>query len=284
MGASAAVQLQGAAVTLLELTSMLAAGASLSYGDLLHGLRQWRPLLATISLNCLALPAFAWSLVHALSHEELAIAQALLITAASPGGGTGPVLALHARADVPLSVVLTFALALVSSLSTPFSLELFQLVAADANGYALTNLLRPLALYQLVPLVVGMAMRSRAPRVASMMANVCSKLALALLLLLGLVLLRELYDALRTTSAVAWATLLLTSIAGILGSHWMLSSGPRSAAIALTTTVRNCALSLMIAARWTTHGTVVAVLQFALVMYAVALSYTFFVRSRQLSA
>jgi BASS family bile acid:Na+ symporter len=280
--ASSAAQLQGTAVTLLVITSMFAAGASLSYRDLIHGLRQWRALLAAVAFNCLLLPVFAWLMGRGLLQGELAIAQALLITAASPGGGTGPVLVLHARADVPLSVVLTFALALISSVSTAVTLEHFKLVSYT-QGYALTDLLGPLAVYQLMPLLVGMSLRSCAPRAASPLASICSKLALALLVLLGVVLLRELSDALRATSARAWTALVIVAAAGILCSHRLLPSTTGSAAIALTTTIRNCALSLLIASRWTTRGTVVAVLQFALVMYSIALSYTFLIRSRQVS-
>ena len=278
-------ELQAALVTGLEVASMTAAGASLVLADLSASLRRWRLLAIALLINFALLPAVGWLIASATAESAGGIAAAVLILAAAPGGGTGPLLALVAGADVALSVAVTFLLALGSCVLTPLFLYLGAGAHAEHGVTAppLLQLLSALALYQLLPLAIGASVRARAPKLGERVAKLASRVAIVLLAVLAAGLVQRLSSVFVTTSLRGWCALLGLVVASLWAWLPVRDAPSRVRSLALTTGIRNCSLSLVIAARWGHQQAVVAVLQFAFTMYAVCFLYAGWARSSGLT-
>jgi BASS family bile acid:Na+ symporter len=125
-------------------------------------------LLVGLVFNFVMLPLLAVTLTHAL-HVSDAVAIALLLLAASPGGRFAPQIARYARADVGLSVEITLFLAKFVSLTAPVTAALL-LHSHKLELHELPFILQLLIL-QMVPYVLGRQLRKRKPELAARLAR-----------------------------------------------------------------------------------------------------------------
>ncbi|MEV6596652.1 hypothetical protein AB0M36_07245 [Actinoplanes sp. NPDC051346] len=261
----------------LLVAAMLAVGTTVEVAALGRVLRRPAPVAVALTVNVLVMPAVALLLLDALGVSG-PVAVGILLAAAAPGGGSGALLAHHARGDAALSVSAQALLALVGLVALPAWLTVADsrvglgLSALPVGGAVL--LVAGSLAGQLVPLLVGMSLRARRPDLAARVHAVARRIADVLLA--GIVLWSLVANADRLGEVPGAAYLVMAVVVAVgLVSYAAPGLGGAAArgAVAMTTTVRNLSLALFVAAFAPDAGqTILTVLAYGLVMYAVAVA------------
>jgi BASS family bile acid:Na+ symporter len=237
------------ALTMASLAGLLlAVGLRLTAAQLMQALRQCRLALILIA-NFLMVPAFAIAVTRALGiGAELSAGMILL--AASPFAPVVPVFARMARADLALAAGLTGFFPLLSAFLTPFVCKgALRIVSQSAEvRFDVTNILVTLVATITVPLMLGVVIRQRAPRVARRAlrkVEVASEATGALSL--TFVTVTEFHSLLQTDWLALLAMLVLYELCVALG--YLLGGSDRGTrqVVALGASNRNIALALLVA-------------------------------------
>ena len=111
---------------------MFGMGLTMEFADFARVAREWRTAGLGVGLQYLLMPLIAWGLCKVLALPPEA-AVGVILVGCCPSGTASNVIAYFARADVPLSVVMTLASTLLAPLVTPALVELLagQRVAVD---------------------------------------------------------------------------------------------------------------------------------------------------------
>ncbi|GGQ39108.1 hypothetical protein [Couchioplanes azureus] len=269
------MNLAGVALAALLVTAMLAVGTTVDPAGLRRVRRQPAPVAVAVIANAVLMPGLALVLLAAFDVSGPA-ATGVLLAAAAPGGGSGALLAHHARADAALAVSLQALLALAGLVILPAWLTLAEArlhlgLGALPTGGAVLLVVGSLA-GQLVPLMAGMWLRARRPTLAARVHAVARRTADVLLAGIVLWSLIANLHRLGDVPLAAYAVIVVVVAAGLIT---FAGPGPggaaRRGAVAMTTTVRNLSLALFVAAFVPDAGQVIlAVLAYGLVMYAAA--------------
>lgn len=249
--------LQDVAIKLLVVAMMLAIGLDLPLTSLHAGLRKWGPLCVALGINLLVVPLVAFGLTALLGFESGA-AIGLLVCAVAPGGPTGPLFTRIAKADLGFATSLQVSLCFFGLVTAPLSLELLG-GAAHRDGL-LWPMMRMLALFQLLPLCVGLGVRARHESIAVRLSKPIGLLANALLLavIVGMLATRGhiLLEQPLVLHALTCALVLVPIAAGFV---W---PGVRATMLAggFVTTVRNLSVALLLSASFFADATVDAVI------------------------
>jgi BASS family bile acid:Na+ symporter len=159
-------------------SSMLALGLTLTLPAIIAPLRDVRFVLLALGLNFIVAPAFAWLLTVVIPLDR-GYAVGLLVLGGAAGAPFFPQVVEAARGDLALAAALMSLLTLGTILFLPFALPLM-IPGLQADPW---NIARPLALLILLPLCVGMLVKSRAATLAARTAPLLGKIANASLLL-----------------------------------------------------------------------------------------------------
>jgi BASS family bile acid:Na+ symporter len=120
---------------------MLGMGITLSVGDFARVASRPAAVLTGFVAQFLIMPMAGW-LVASVADLETAFAVGIMLVACCPGGTASNVVTYIARADVPLSVIMTTCTTLGAVVLTPLLTKLLagRLVAVDAAGLFLSTL------------------------------------------------------------------------------------------------------------------------------------------------
>jgi bile acid:Na+ symporter, BASS family len=150
---------------------MLGLGLSLTVADFARVGRHPRAVVIALVVQLLVLPAVCFGLVLAFGLPPL-LAVGLMLLAASPGGTTANLFSHLFRGDVALNITLTAVNSLIAVVSLPvitnLAISYFDPSEGDTLGLQLGKTLQVFAVV-LVPVVIGMAVRSRATAFADRM-------------------------------------------------------------------------------------------------------------------
>lgn len=140
---------------------MIGIGASIEKQDVLAVIRDKKSLAVGLGLQYLLLPALAFALTFMMGLNPL-IAGTLLLVAACPGGATSNMFTYFSKANVSLSLFMTFLTTLLASFMTPLLLLIYGAGLAENARLQipLPNLVMTLAA-ALIPVLVGFAVRAR---------------------------------------------------------------------------------------------------------------------------
>lgn len=228
------------------IVTMLSIGFSLAAAGVRPG-RQLRPLAAVALVSLVAVPVVGIALVRLLDLEG-ALALALLALAVAPAGTVGPKLVQLSGGDLTLAVPAAFGLSAVATITVAPSLAIASEAAglgAMGRGLDAGLIVGRLVLFQLLPLVVGMAIARVRPVSAARLVGPCTQLSSMLLVLFVVLAVVDGWRLLLGLDMRALvAALLLVAIADALGwlaggpaddgrRSGMLISGQRSTALAL---------------------------------------------------
>lgn len=177
---------------------MFGLGLGLSLDDFRRVARYPRAVLLGLALQIAVLPWAAFALALAFDLPT-ALAVGLMLLAASPGGATANIYSHLARGDVALNITLTAINSALCLLTLPLILNLALEYFLGAGQYVPppTRKVVEVALIIVLPVLLGMLVRARAPGFAARAEQplrVLSVLVLALLV--------------AATVAQAWRTLL----------------------------------------------------------------------------
>jgi bile acid:Na+ symporter, BASS family len=166
---------------------MLGLGLSLGVADFARVGRQPRAVVVALTLQLVVLPVLCFGLVLVFDLPPL-LAVGLLLLAASPGGTTANLFSHLFRGDVALNITLTAINSVIAVVTLPLvtnlALDYFDPGDGGTLGLQVDKVLQVFAIV-LVPVVIGMWVRRRAPAFADRMdrpVRILSAVVLALVI------------------------------------------------------------------------------------------------------
>ncbi|HEX5791605.1 MAG TPA: bile acid:sodium symporter family protein [Luteolibacter sp.] len=165
---------------------MLGMGLTLSVGDFAAVLRMPRNVALGVAAQFLIMPLSGWAIAKAF-HLEPGLAIGLILVACCPGGTASNVICYLAKANVPLSVLLTMSSTVVAIFATPL---LTKWLAGAWLPVDAGELFRSMLVVVMLPLVLGLAIntclgRMKQPRrVRSWINSVGPLLSVAVIVLI----------------------------------------------------------------------------------------------------
>jgi bile acid:Na+ symporter, BASS family len=277
-----ALRLQELFVAGMIVAIMLSVGLDLTADRLAAVFRRPAVLLVGLAVNVAAVPLLAWGIAEGLGLTP-AVSAGLLLCAATPGGPIGTLLVLHARGDLALSVSLVVVMTLVSTVTAPLTLGLLGVAPPGATApLSFGAVAETIAVYQLLPLLVGMTVRRVSPRLADRAlpgASMAAKLIFGAVFVALTVLQGHRVTDLGLLPLLGVELCVLASL--LLGA--LLTPGRASvrAAVSLNTGVRNLALALLLATVWFDDGdTILTAMIYGLLMLVTGVPFSMWWRRR----
>jgi predicted Na+-dependent transporter len=229
---------------LFVVTSMLAMSLSLSLQQMTQPLKNVRLVILALLANFVLVPLLAYTIIRLIPLEpSLQVGVILLGTAA--GAPFIPKLVQGARGNVAYAVGLMFLIMVVTLFYLPVALPLL-LSGVEVNPWDIAS---SLIVTMLIPLLIGILIKSHSPDVADHYAPVMQKisgLSILLLLVVGLGLnISNILSFIGTRGIAAVVLLIVGSlvIGTLLGGR---DPGVRTA-MGLSTANRNGAAALLVA-------------------------------------
>ena len=221
-------------------SSMLVVGLSLTPRALLASLSNARLVLTALALNFLLAPAFAVAITKLIPIER-PHAIGLLLLSGAAGAPFLPKLVQDAHCDLGVAVALMTLLTAGTMLFLPFALPLI-IPDLQASPWSIA---RPLLIFILTPLAVGMLMQSQGSLllVRPILANLANIAALVLIVLLIALYFRDLLGIVGSGAIAACVIF----IAGLFAAGYFLggSQVDTKGALGLATAARNIGAALV---------------------------------------
>ncbi|TWT77144.1 Sodium Bile acid symporter family protein [Posidoniimonas polymericola] len=159
---------------------MLGMGITLSAGDFAEVLRTPRPVLLGVTAQFTIMPLLGWSIATAsgLPNE---IAVGLILVSCCPGGTASNVVTYIARANLPLSLLMTMCSTFTAILLTPLLTKWLvgERLPVDAWGLFLSTVQ-----VVLLPVLVGLILHHAAPRLVQRVTPVAPLVSVILIALI----------------------------------------------------------------------------------------------------
>lgn len=234
-------------ITLVEM--MAAIGLAVTFADVIGVARNLRLVAQAAVANYVCVPAVAIGLLLLFGAEPM-VAAGFLIAAVCPGAPYGPPFTAMAKGNVALSVGLMVILAGSSALLAPLLLYLLLPLMSSGESLAIdaVKMVVTLLITQLFPLWIGLTVRQRRPNLAAKLLKPANLLSMILnLSVVGLVLVVnfQTFTSIRPLAFLGMLALVLAALA----AGWLLGmpGGNNRKTMAITTSVRNVGVSLVIA-------------------------------------
>src|SRR5262245_56966541 len=233
-------------ITLIEM--MVLVGLRVTFADLAATAKNWRLVARAAVANYVLVPAVTVALLM-LFHVGAMVAAGFLVLAVCPGAPYGPPFAGIARANVPLAVGLMAILAGTSTIVSPALLHVLLpwLSGGEAPQIDLIGMLGALLATQLLPLLVGLTVKHRRPRLADRLLAPFELVSKLLNLGVAGLTLGTQFGMLMDISIAGFAGMLILLVAS-LAIGWLVGGPEREdrQTMALTTSLRNVGLGLVI--------------------------------------
>jgi BASS family bile acid:Na+ symporter len=244
-------QLISVLVTITLVEMMAAIGLGVTFADLKDVASNWSVLLQAGLANYVAVPAITVGLLIVFRPVDPMVPVGFLILAVCPGAPFGPLCAKIARGNVALAVGVMVILAGSSAIAAPLLLHvLLPWIAGDPPPQVdAVKIVGTLLVTQLLPLGVGLCIRHWRAPLAEKLQKPANQLSAVLgLATIGLILVVQ-FHLLADISWRGWIGMPALLIAS-LTCGWLLGGPGREnrKAMALTTSLRNVGVGLVIAA------------------------------------
>jgi len=262
-------------LTLVGLVAvMLAMGLRVRAEEVAASARRTGLVVRSLAANFLLVPAAAIALLYLFNPHPL-VSAGFLMLAVCPGAPVSPPLVGVARGDVPCAVGLMVILAGLSSVLSPILLSVLLELFLPASELLIDYgaIVRTLLIVQMLPLAIGLSLHHWLPAFADRIARPLTPLANFLLLGVIVLLLTQEHETLLAIRLRAWLGMLLL-LAVSLGVGWLCGGPDRATrkALALTTSVRNVAVALVIvSSNFARTPAVTAVIAYGLVSILISL-------------
>ena len=193
-------------------TIMLGMGITLSFSDFRRVLRVPRPIALGFGSQFLVMPLLAWAIGRLLDLPT-PFAVGLILTGTCPGGTASNVVTYIARANLPLSVLMTMCSTLGAVVLTPLLTQWLAgtLVPVDAWGLFFSTLQ-----VVVVPVFLGITLNHFAPRVVGIVSPVAPLVAVLAIVLIVASIIGQSADAILTSGPQLLAAVLLLHGGGFL--------------------------------------------------------------------
>lgn len=228
------------------ITSMLAMGMSLTMAQIIQPLKNARLVVLALLANFVLVPLLAYVILLLIPMEQ-SLQIGLVVLATAAGAPFLPKLVQGAKGNIALSVGLMVLLMVVTIVYIPVVLPLL-LQGVQVNPW---DIAQSLIVLMLIPLAIGLLMKSHSPETAAHwvpVMNKISSLAILILLVVGLGLnASNILDLIGTGALLALLLFIIGSlvIGSILGGR---DPGIRSV-LGLGTAQRNVSAAIVVAAQ-----------------------------------
>jgi BASS family bile acid:Na+ symporter len=245
-------------VIALSIASTIAAGLATEAAGLRRALAS-RAIWAALAGNLVVVPLIAWLVMPSIVSGPAVVG--LLLVAAAPGGGIGPLLALLGRGDAALAGALFLVLSLAGTVvALAVTLVLDTRIADTLRAAGLV------AASAVAPLVIGLVINRLAPRLARIAQPWAARLGA--MLLVATVSWFSIRHGRNLSAQVLGAAGMLAVASALVG--WLASNASERAVtitIVEISLVRNVALSLVVVTGLGgAPDAIMSVLTYALVM------------------
>lgn len=231
---------------LFVVTSMLAMGLSLTVPQIMQPLRNMRLVMLALVANFVLVPLLAYAITLVIPLDQ-SLKVGLIVLATAAGAPFLPKLVQGAKGNVAFGVGLMVLLMVVTIIYMPIVLPLL-LPGVSVNPW---DIAKSLIVLMLVPLALGLMMRSHSPDAAAHWQPVMSKisgLAILILLVVGVGLnVSNIIDLIGTGGILALLLFIIGSflIGFLLGGR---DQGDRSV-MGLGTAQRNVSAAIVVTAQ-----------------------------------
>jgi BASS family bile acid:Na+ symporter len=264
---------------------MFGLGLGLTKNDFLRVLKNPKDFILGSICQLIILPVIAFVLILLLKVPK-EIALGVMIIAAAPGGVTSNIMTKFAKGDVALSISLTAIISLVSIISVP--LIIFQ--SADFLGIKniskeinMANISVKMALVVIVPVILGMIVRTFAYNFITSKIPLVDKITAGLFLIVFAAIWVEEGKNIFSYLAQSGLIVLLLNVIIMIIAYYMgkiFASGIEQArCIAIECGLQNGTLAVFVATQiFNEIVYIIPTATYALVMYFTALIFVFYVR------
>jgi BASS family bile acid:Na+ symporter len=264
---------------------MFGLGLGLTKNDFLRVLKNPKDFILGSICQLIILPVIAFVLIILLKVPK-EIALGVMIIAAAPGGVTSNIMTKFAKGDVALSISLTAIISLVSIISVP--LIIFQ--SADFLGIKniskeinMANISVKMALVVIVPVILGMIVRTFAYNFITSKIPLVDKITAGLFLIVFAAIWVEEGKNIFSYLAQSGLIVLLLNVIIMIIAYYMgkiFASGIEQArCIAIECGLQNGTLAVFVATQiFNEIVYIIPTATYALVMYFTALIFVFYVR------
>ena len=231
---------------------MFGLGLSLAVGDFARLRHHPRAVLLALAMQMVLLPATAWALIVLLRVEPI-YAVGLMLLAASPGGVSANLFSHLFGGNVAMNISLTAINTVLSIVSLPlitnWAIATFvqsgQIVPLQfGKVFEVVGVI-------LLPVLIGMAVRSKRPAFAARMDKPMKALSMLVLAAFALIAMAKEWEALRQTLAslgpVVLAFNLLSLLSGYYLARWAGLDKPMSTAVSFEIGIHNSTLAIFVA-------------------------------------
>ena len=187
---------------------MLGMGITLSFEDFRRVVAAPRPVLLGFVGQFSIMPLLAWAIAHVLALDT-PFAVGLILTGACPGGTASNVVTYLAKANLPLSVLMTMCSTMGAIVMTPILTAWLAgtLVPVDAWGLFLSTVQ-----VVLVPVVLGLTLNQLSPRLVAVVQPIAPLVAIvAIALIVGSIVGQSADAILGSAGSLTLAVVLLHS-------------------------------------------------------------------------
>lgn len=240
------------AVTVFAVSSMLSVGLAYTVSQILSPLREARAIFRALVANFILVPLLAVAIVRIFPMDP-PLALGMFLLAGSAGAPFLIKLASAAKGDLALSAALLVLLVPATVVFLPFYVPLAMAhpslrgLSYVPSGVAKLGL--PLLSTLILPLLLGVVVKTVAPRWATRLVPIGGKVSTVAVVLVMVATfganLQELIAIVRTGAVVAGVLLIL----GAFMSGFLLSRRERRAVLGLGTAQRNVAAAMVLAAQ-----------------------------------
>ncbi len=264
---------------------MFGLGLGLTKNDFLRVLKNPKDFILGSICQLIILPVIAFVLIILLKVPK-EIALGVMIIAAAPGGVTSNIMTKFAKGDVALSISLTAIISLISIISVP--LIIFQ--SADFLGIKniskeinMTNISVKMALVVIIPVILGMIVRTFAYNFITSKISLVDKITAGLFLIVFAAIWVEEGKNIFSYLAQSGLIVLLLNVIIMIIAYYMgkiFASGIEQArCIAIECGLQNGTLAVFVATQiFNEIVYIIPTATYALVMYFTALIFVFYVR------
>jgi BASS family bile acid:Na+ symporter len=243
------------AIVLVLFLTMVGMGVTLTLNDFAQVFK--KPLGIIIGLICqfglMPLAAMALGILSGFHEHYPFIYLGMILVAASPGGVISNLMTYLGKGDVALSVSLTAICTVLAFAGTPLLLTLYGGNIPDFTVPA-GDVFKTMLVLVIVPLLVGMTLRAKLPKLAKILEKPLAALGVFTLLLLIVVGVWSNTDAIVDTDRYGfkfYSIVLCLTLAGMLlgggAAKLFRISNFQARAISLEVGLRNASLSMTIA-------------------------------------
>lgn len=201
---------------------MLGMGLTLRFSDFAQVMRQPRLIAIGVAAQFVIMPSAGWAIAR-IFHLETGLAIGLILVACCPGGTASNVICYLARANVPLSVLLTMSSTAIAIVATPLLTSWLAGAWLEVDAW---ELFKSMIQIVLIPLVCGigfnsMLAKSRSAASIHRWINSVGPLVSVIVIVLIVACIVGLKQKQIATSAVPlFASVLLLHATGFFLGYW----------------------------------------------------------------